>query len=231
VEDDRPTARSLSRILETSGYRVCTAENAADASELLRDFRPQLIVLDLMLPDADGLLVLPSLRAITSAPIIICSARRRQVDRVLGLKLGADDYLAKPFDLEELEARVEAVLRRATRSENAAAGTPARIEVGDLVISPARATVTIGGVRVHLTPTEFRLLLTLANHTGTVLSREALGQDVWGYADVGTHHLIDVHVGRLRLKLRRGLSVSSPVVETVRGRGYRLACDTSSAED
>ncbi|MBV9898576.1 MAG: response regulator transcription factor [Chloroflexi bacterium] len=221
VEDDPAIARSVSRILETNGYQVSTAENAADARTMLSHFRPELIMLDLMLPDGDGLVLLPALRALTDAPIIICSSRQRQLDRVLGLRLGADDFLAKPFDIDELEARVEAVLRRASHPRLKAPEPQAQIHVGDLLISQSHGTVTLGGAKVHLTPTEFHLLVALASRPQELLSREELGHIVWGDADYGTGHLIDVHMWRLRLKLRR--ASPSPSLETVRGRGYRLA--------
>lgn len=223
VEDDPAIARSVSRILETSGYQVSTAENAADARLLLSHFRPELIVLDLMLPDGDGLVLLPALRALTDAPIIICSARQRQLDRVLGLRLGADDFLAKPFDVDELEARVEAVLRRAALPHvKAPTVAQAQIQLGDLLISPSHGSVTLDGAKVHLTPTEFHLLVALASRPHELLSREELGRIVWGQADYGTGHLIDVHVWRLRLKLRRASAASTVCIETVRGHGYKL---------
>jgi DNA-binding response OmpR family regulator len=223
VEDDLPTARSLARVLETRGYQVCIADTVADARLLVGQSRPDLILLDLVLPDGDGLVALPALRALTDAPIIVCSARQQQVDRVLGLKLGADDFVGKPYDLDELEARVEAVLRRSARAREADAGPPERIALGDLVISPARVSVTLGGQPVPVTRTEYHLLLALASHPGEVVSREALGQSVWGYADFGTGHVVDVHIGRLRAKLRQAAPDARPVVETVRGRGYTLA--------
>ncbi len=224
VEDDADTARSLSKALENSGYRVSTVDTGTEAKALIEHLKPDLILLDLMLPDTDGLVLTTALKALTNAPIIICSARTEQVDRVLGLKLGADDFVAKPFDLDELEARIEAVLRRVARSKDTPSGPSDLIHVGELVIAQARGTVTLGGQAVHLTPTEYRLLVALASHLDEVLSRETLGQTVWGYQDLGTGHLIDVHIGRLRLKLRRA-SRAAPVIVTVRGRGYTLSAD------
>ena len=228
VEDDPDIARSLSKALESSGYRVTAVDTGAEARSIIEHVRPDLILLDLMLPDTDGLVLTTALKTLTSAPIIICSARQEQVDRVLGLKLGADDFVAKPFDLDELEARIEAVLRRATRIREAPRTPPDQIKVDELLISQSRGTVTISGQQVHLTPTEYRLLVALASRPDEVLTRESLGQLVWGYQDLGTGHLIDVHIGRLRLKLRRA-SKAAPVIVTVRGKGYTIASDPAVA--
>jgi DNA-binding response OmpR family regulator len=228
VEDDADTARALSKALETSGYRVTAVDTGGEARALIEHLHPDLILLDLMLPDTDGLVLTTALKGLTDAPIIICSARQEQVDRVLGLKLGADDFVAKPFDLDELEARIEAVLRRAARARATPAPRSDQIRIGELVISQARGSVTLGRQLVHVTPTEYRLLVALSTHIDEVLSRETLGQIVWGYQDVGTGHLIDVHIGRLRLKLRRA-SRTAPVIITVRGRGYTISAQTSAA--
>jgi len=218
VEDDLDTARSLAKALEASGYHVTAVDTGLEARSIIEHVHPDLILLDLMLPDTDGLVLTTALKTITSAPIIICSARTEQVDRVLGLKLGADDFVAKPFDLDELEARIEAVLRRASRVREASNVPPDQIQVG----------VTLSGQPVHLTPTEYRLLVALASRPDEVLTREVLGQLVWGYQDLGTGHLIDVHIGRLRLKLRR-VSRSAPVIVTVRGKGYTIASEGAEA--
>ncbi len=220
VEDDADTARSLSKALERCGYRVMAADTGARARSMVNHVRPDLILLDLMLPDTDGLVLTTSLKNLTSAPIIICSARDGRADRVLGLKLGADDFVAKPYDLDELEARIEAVLRRATRAHETPSAPPGQIRVDELLISPSRARVTLGDQLVHLTPTEYRLLVALASRPDEVLSRETLGQLVWGYHDLGTAHLIDVHIGRLRLKLR--LPSRRVLIVTMRGRGYTM---------
>jgi DNA-binding response OmpR family regulator len=230
VEDDPETARSLSRALETYGYRVTIAGTGSEARSLIEQVRPDLIMLDLILPDTDGLVLTSALKKATNAPIIICSGRHEQVDRVLGLKLGADDFIAKPFDLDDLEARVEAVLRRASRVREVPATPSDLIQVDELLISPSRGTVMLGGQAVHLTPTEYRLLVVLASRPDEVLSRQTLGQLVWGYQDLGTGHLIDVHIGRLRLKLRRA-SRSGPLIVTVRGKGYTIRSGSSNPSD
>jgi DNA-binding response OmpR family regulator len=197
---------------------------------MLEHMQPDLILLDLMLPDTDGLVLTTTLKGLTDAPIIICSGRTQQVDRVLGLKLGADDFVAKPFDLDELEARIEAVLRRASKMHDTPATPADVIRVGDLTIAQARGTVTVAGQPVHLTPTEYRLLVALSTRPEEVLSRELLGQIVWGYQDVGTGHLIDVHIGRLRLKLRRAWE-AGPVIVTVRGRGYTITPEAEAVDE
>jgi DNA-binding response OmpR family regulator len=230
VEDDLDTARSLTKALEASGYRITAVDTGLEARSIIEHVHPDLILLDLMLPDTDGLVLTTALKSITSAPIIICSARQEQVDRVLGLKLGADDFVAKPFDLDELEARIEAVLRRASRVREVSTTPADQIRVGELVVSQSRGSVTLNGQPVHLTPTEYRLLVALASRPDEVLTREALGQLVWGYQDLGTGHLIDVHIGRLRLKLRR-VSRSAPVIVTVRGKGYTIASEGAESPD
>jgi DNA-binding response OmpR family regulator len=225
VEDDVDIERTMSRALRGSGYNVVTAGNGSEARALLLEAHPDLIILDLILPDTDGLILTTSFRTITDAPILICSARHKSIDRVLGLKLGAADFVAKPFDLDELEARIEALLRRAARGSASSHGSSSasleQIVVGDMVIIPVRGTVRIGGKLIHLTPTEYRLLTTLATQAEDLHSRESLGQQVWGYHDLGSGHLIDVHIGRLRLKLRQAGDLA-PAIVAVRGRGYRL---------
>jgi DNA-binding response OmpR family regulator len=230
IEDDPDIARSLTKALDASGYRVTAVDTGTEARSIIEHVHPDLILLDLMLPDTDGLVLTTALKTLTSAPIIICSARKEQVDRVLGLKLGADDFVAKPFDLDELEARIEAVLRRATRVREASSTPPDQIRVSELLISQSRGSVTLSGQSVHLTPTEYRLLVALASRPDQVLTRETLGQLVWGYQDLGTGHLIDVHIGRLRLKLRR-TSRSAPVIVTVRGKGYTIASQSAEPPD
>jgi DNA-binding response OmpR family regulator len=230
IEDDPDTARAISKALESSGYRVTAVDTGARARALVANVRPDLILLDLMLPDTDGLVLTTTLKSMTGAPIIICSARDARVDRVLGLKLGADDFVAKPFDFDELEARIEAVLRRSTRTRNAPPAPPDQIRVHDLVISQSRAMVSVAGQVVHLTRTEYYLLVALASRPDEVLSREVLGQLVWGYHDLGTGHLIDVHMARLRIKLRRPSNLAALIV-TVRGRGYTMPSQTVAAAD
>ncbi len=225
VEDDSALASTLRQVLGASGYRVSLAESGAEARAILGQLKPHLILLDLVLPDTDGLILAATFKTLRATPIIIMSARAQQADRVLGLKLGADDFITKPFDMEELFARMEAVLRRAKPRLPVLPASSDRITVGELTILHSRAQVMLGSEIVHLTPSEYRLLFALATHLDEVLSREALLQLVWGYSDPAGGHIVDVHLGRLRKKLRRGRYTAQIV--TVRGSGYMLASGTS----
>jgi DNA-binding response OmpR family regulator len=229
VEDDPETLRVLSAALDSSGYLVAGVSTGAEARSLLKQMRPDLVLLDLMLPDTDGLVLIDTLRKLTIAPIVIVSGRHEPVDRVLSLKLGADDFIAKPFDLEELDARIQAVLRRASRvtEQTPAAAAVDGLRVDELIITQSRGAVTLAGQLVRLTPTEYRLLVALASRPREVLSREVLARDVWGYQDVDIGHLIDVHVGRLRRQLQRASPLST-VIHTVRGKGYALGLEPAT---
>ena len=238
VEDDATVAEVVVELLEGEGYDVTSAAAGRTAELLVGEVRPDLVLMDLILPDIDGLLLCSQLRARTSAPIVVLSGSKRHRDRVLSLRLGADDFIAKPFDLNELVARVAAVLRRSA----APAGTVAReplapspwspesasasgrevYHVGDLVIDRARRSVTIAGAPVHLTPTENRLLTTLASEPERVFAREDLAQAIWGLNTVGESRAVDVHIRRLRAKLEP-FGDSAPPIVTVRGFGYKLA--------
>lgn len=216
------------------GYTVHTERTAAEALRAMEAACPDVILLDLNLPDADGLVLVDRLRtrdASCRIPIIVLSARDRQVDRVLSLKLGADDFIRKPFELDELQARIEAVLRRArpARLETDTYAEEGEVRSSGLVMSTRRATATFHGQRLHLTPTEYRLLLALASRPDEIQSRQTLAQRIWGYQDLGTAHLIDVHAGRLRAKLRASTDVVP--LETVRGRGYCWRGDTETTAE
>jgi len=221
IEDDPAMGGMLSQLLHAAGHSVTVAQSGTDALELLSAANFELILLDLMLPDSDGLMLISRLRALTGSPIVVCSARSSQVDRVIALKIGADDFISKPFDLDELEARIIAVLRRSQGKQLAAADrAPAELRVGELVVAPSRGAATIGSQSLQLTPTEYRLLLHLASHAGEVLSRRELAGALWGYVDRGTDHMIDVHMGRLRRKIRE--AGGEQMIATVHGAGYRL---------
>jgi DNA-binding response OmpR family regulator len=219
VVDDEPNIIELARMyLEREGFRVQSAGDGARALDLIARQPPALMVLDLMLPEVDGWEVCRRVRAGKSAPnlpIIMLTARDDSVDKIVGLELGADDYVTKPFDPRELVARVKAILRRTRR----AARPEAPVHVGDVTVDPARHQVTIAGQIVELRPKEFDLLLALAEHHRIVLSREQLLNLVWGYDFYGETRTVDVHIGHLRKKLA---SSSIVEIETVLGVGYKL---------
>jgi two-component system response regulator RegX3 len=227
VEDDASTAIVLVDVLSEHGYHTAHLATAAQAEAYLQQpgATPDLILLDLRLPDVDGLVLCATIRSHCAVPIIVCSATANKQDRVLALKLGADDFIAKPFDLDDFLARLAAVLRRAGPSRHPAAPTPPALEqVGDLVLSRERRRVKLGGVDVPLTPSEYRLLAGLMSRPDDVLTREELAQVMWGQSDAGTSRAIDVHIRRLRAKLGT-YQVPAPPIVTVRGLGYRLVRD------
>lgn len=223
IEDELAMREMLRDVLETSGYRVWIAENGTQAKEMIRDVRPDLVLLDLMLPDADGLVLCAALKARANVPIIICSATNRKRDAVLALRLGADDFVAKPFDIYDLEARVEAVLRRTAQQKTAQpVAEPDQYRVGDLAIDRTRRHVVLGNSELQLTPTEYRLLCTLSSRPDEVFSRDELAQHVWGYQDASSGRAIDVHIRRLRVKLD-SVDTPPPPIISVRGFGYKIS--------
>jgi DNA-binding response OmpR family regulator len=218
VVDDEPNIIELARLyLEKEGFRVAEAAGGEEALRLFEEMSPALIVLDIMIPEPDGWEVCRRIRSRSSLPIIMLTAREDEVDKVVGLELGADDYLTKPFSPRELVARVKAVLRR-TRPVSESQEV---LHAGDLVIDASRRRVTQGEREVELTPREFDLLYTLALNRGIVLSRERLLERVWGYDYYGDTRTVDVHIRHMREKL--GEDSSSPrYVETVWGVGYKF---------
>ncbi len=222
IVEDEPDIRELLVFhLEREGYHVTQCRNGAEALRVARSTRPDLILLDLMLPEMDGLEVCRRLRqdpATQAVPVVMLTARGDEVDRVLGLELGADDYVVKPFSPRELVARIRAVLRRTHPAPGAAPLT-----VGRLTIDPAAHTVAVGGVAVSLTRREFDLLRALVEARGRVLSREFLLDHVWGYTAAAEieSRTVDVHVRRLRQKL----GAEGQRIGTVTGVGYRLETD------
>jgi len=215
--DDEPNIVQLARMyLEREGFRVQSVGDGQSALQAIERFKPALMVLDLMLPVMDGMQVCRRLRAQENPlPILMLTARDEDVDKILGLELGADDYMTKPFNPRELVARVKAILRRGERSQDNAAHP---IHLGDLVIDPARREVTVKGLPVDLRAQEFDLLIVFAGHKGLVLSREQLLEKAWGYEYYGLSRTVDVHVGHLRRKL----ADSSARIETITGVGYKL---------
>jgi DNA-binding response OmpR family regulator len=217
VDDEANIVELAALYLEQEGFRVLSAADGTSALEMIARQPPALLVLDLMLPEVDGWEVcrqVRSGRAAPDLPIIMLTARDDDVDKIVGLELGADDYVTKPFNPRELVARVKAILRRTRR----AAQPQAPVHAGDVTVDPARHVVTVAGRPVELRPKEFDLLLALAEHRGIVLSRGQLLDLVWGYDFYGETRTVDVHVAHLRKKLAN----SSAEIETVLGVGYKL---------
>ena len=214
VDDERNIVQLLRLYLGKEGFRVEAASNGREALEKVQSARPDLVVLDLMLPELDGLEVCRRLRRDGNLPIIMLTARDDDVDKIVGLELGADDYLTKPFNPRELVARVKAVLRRA----EAAGGQQRLLRFADLEIDLDRRQVTVAGRLVELRPKEFELLATLTSSPGVVYDRERLLQLAWGYEYAGDTRTVDVHVTWLRDKLGQ----SQARIQTVWGVGYKL---------
>ena len=216
VADDEANIRELVTLyLEKEGFSVITASDGRAAVNSAREFQPDLIVLDLMMPELSGYEVCRELRRDSDVPILMLTARGDDVDRIVGLELGADDYLGKPFHPRELTARVKAILRR---SGSAAQRETGSVVVGPLSIDWRRHVVTLDGAELRLRNKEFDLLRQLAEHEGIVLSREQLLETVWGYDYYGETRTVDVHVNQLRRKL----TTDAIAIETVRGVGYKL---------
>lgn len=218
VVDDEQRIIDLAKMyLEQDGYRVMSATDGVNALNKILDDKPNLVVLDLMLPGMDGLEVCRRVRAESDVPIIMLTARSDDIDKIVGLELGADDYLTKPFNPRELVARVKAILRRADRKASRE-DAPVNIMIGNLTIDAQRRVVEVDGQSVDLRMKEFDLLQTLAENPGMVFSREKLLDVVWGYDFAGETRTVDVHIAHLRHKLD-GMRAT---IETVWGVGYKL---------
>jgi two-component system response regulator MtrA len=215
VEDDEAVLESTMLLLERAGASVLGARSGEQAVALLHDETVDVVVLDLMLPGMDGFEVCRQIRQGSSVPIVMLTARSGVQDLVLGLELGADDYVVKPFDGAELMARIRAVMRRVAPS------AMAKLQWGSLTVDPAAFRVDLDGENLELTAMEFRLLLELARHSGEVLTRERLLDRVWGYDYLGDSRLVDMAIRRLRTKLRDE-SRQPGYITTVRGVGYRF---------
>ena len=218
VDDDSRLREIVGMALEGEGYGVRTVGSAEEAVEVLDRTEPDLLILDVMLPGRDGFELCREIRTHSPVPILMLTAKTDTVDVVVGLESGADDYVTKPFVTKELVARIRALLRRSRSAEAA----PRRIVVGDLEIVPEAASVSKNGEVVHLTKTEFKLLLALASRPNQVFTRELLLQQVWEYDYFGDSRLVDVHVRRLRSKIEDDPR-NPKVVQTVRGLGYKVA--------
>ncbi len=220
VEDEKLLRRSLRFNLERSGYQVNSVSNAEDALQMIERQPPDLILLDINLPGMDGLEALREIRKDGRLPVIFLTARRRELDEALGLELGADDYVTKPFDFPVLLARIKAVLRRV---EEARAPRPARetVQAGDLTIDPRGVTATLDGSTLALSPKEFDILHLLASRPGEVLSVDKILNQVWGAEFEGQPQVVYVHIRWLREKIEA--DPQNPVrIVTVRGKGYKL---------
>ncbi len=227
VEDELTLQETLAYNLRRHGYEVETAGDGLAALEIARRTQPNLIVLDIMLPGLDGFEVCRLLRREMSTPVLMLTARDDEIDRIVGLEVGADDYLTKPFSMRELIARVKALLRRVRlirqEFENGSAlGSPADVlEFDNLTLDLKRREVRLAGSPLALKPKEYELLLFLAQHKGQVLSREVILERVWGWEYLGDSRTVDVHVRWLREKIEADPSHPARIV-TVRGAGYRF---------
>ena len=218
VEDEESITTPLVEALAREGFDATVARTAEEALELAERTHPELVLLDLMLPDGSGFDVLRELRRSSAVPVIVVSARADEADRVVGLELGADDYVVKPFSAREVAARIRAVLRRSERDEPA----PQGIQIGDLHLDPRSRTVAKGGAPIELSRKEFDVLALLMRGAGAAVTRERLLEDVWQTTWYGSTKTLDVHVSGLRRKL--GDDPEAPrYLHTIRGVGFRFA--------
>jgi DNA-binding response OmpR family regulator len=216
VEDDRTLLDTLTFNLAREGYEVVSASDGVTALDMAREHKPDLILLDVMLPGLDGLTVCRTLRRETDVPIVLLTARSSEVDRIVGLDTGADDYIVKPFSLGELFARLRAVMRRGQHR------TETKLQSGDLVLDLVGHRAVRNGKSLSLPPKEFDLLAELIRHKGAVLTRDLLLQRVWGFDFAGDSRTVDVHIRWLREKIEE--DPANPTrIETVRGLGYRFS--------
>lgn len=222
IEDEQEIRRFLRASLGAHGYRLIEAESGKQGLMMASANQPDLVVLDLGLPDIEGMELIPRIREWSSLPIIILSARGQEREKVAALDAGADDYLTKPFGISELLARIRVALRHATRV--AGAGDSATFAVGDLSIDLSARRISVRGKDVHLTPTEFRLLAVLAHHAGKVVTQRQLLNDVWGPDSLDESHSLRVYMAKLRDKLEED-SARPRYLQTEPGVGYRLAAE------
>lgn len=223
IVDDEENIIELGRLyLENEGYQVAAANDGLAALRLFEQLKPALIVLDLMLPELNGWEVCKKIRAVSETPIIMLTARTDDVDKIVGLELGADDYMTKPYNPRELVARVKAVLRRGKTTTPAAASTEPVLQAGPLTVDPARRETRLEGRLLELRTQEFDLLQTFVQNKGLALSREKLLELAWGFDFYGETRTVDVHVAHLRDRLGNDSRVK---IETVWGVGYKLVVE------
>ncbi|MBS3941128.1 MAG: response regulator transcription factor [Actinobacteria bacterium] len=220
VEDEKAIAEGLAISLEAEGFQVAWVKDGLEALPAWERVRPDLVVLDLMLPGMTGTEICRAIRARSDVPIIMLTAREAEVDRVVGLELGADDYVTKPFSTRELVARIKAVLRRAPLHD--LDGDEVPVEASGVRVDRARHEVRVEGAPVDLPPKEFELLAYLVEHAGRVLTRGQLIDEVWGSDYVGDTKTLDVHIRRLRTRVEQQPDAPTRI-QTVRGVGYRFA--------
>lgn len=225
IVDDEPNILELVKFnLEREGYRVTTAENGREALDRINASPPDLVILDIMLPGMDGLEVCRNMQneeRTRGIPIIMLTARAEEMDKVLGLELGADDYLTKPFSPRELVARVKARLRRLAGEETKRENV---IQIGEITIDSDKFCVYAGGAKQDFTPKEFELLKVLAQNPGRVITREHLLEKIWGYDYIGDTRTVDVHIRHIRQKLEENAGLPK-YIETIRGIGYKIRED------
>jgi two-component system, OmpR family, alkaline phosphatase synthesis response regulator PhoP len=226
VDDEPNLVELLKGYLERESFIVASASDGPSAIDAVRSVAPDVIVLDLMLPGFDGFEVCRRVRQISDAYVLMLTARGEEIDRIIGLEVGADDYLTKPFSPRELVARVKAMLRRPRAGSLGTADSPPPLSIGRLTIDEARHEVALDGQPVDLTPREFSLLATVARQPGRVFTRAQLLERVWG-AEYYDEHVVDVHVANLRHKLGDDTHRAS-LIETVRGVGYRFSKETAA---
>jgi len=216
VDDDEHIAELISLYLNKEGYETREVYNGREAVALFKEYSPHLVMLDLMLPGLDGYQVCGEIRKVSSAPIIMLTAKSEPFDKVLGLELGADDYIVKPFDSKEMIARVKAVMRRYEKNES---GTDHMVVLPNLSVNQTRYNAIYHGKELDLPPKEFELLFFLASHPNQVFTREQLLDQIWGYEFMGETRTVDVHVKRLREKMPYE---DVWQIKTVWGVGYKL---------
>ena len=222
IEDEENLLEALKYNLEREGYTALTASDGERGLGMAREHRPDLVILDIMLPQIDGLEVCRILRREYDTPIIMLTAKGEEVDRVVGLEIGADDYVTKPFSMRELLARLRSVLRRTRR--NGMGGAPAsreRLTSGDLVVDLASHTVTLAGEQIEMKPREFDLLALLVANKGRAFTRDQILERLWGRDYIGDTRTVDVHIRWIRQKIEEGPGSPNRIV-TIRGVGYRF---------
>lgn len=218
VDDEEAIAEAVEARLASEGFNVFTAGDGPAAIELAKQHRPDLVVLDLMLPGMDGLEVCKELQRREWVPVLMLTAKTEEADKVAGFAVGADDYLTKPFSLRELVVRVKAIIRRVDRIRSVPTDGP--LGGGALEVDPAKRRTSVDGAEVPLTPLEFEILLTLVRDPGVVFTREQLMDRVWGYRDYGGGRVVDSHIARIRRKLGEDGEGEPRFVKTIHGVGY-----------